>query len=80
MMLWFEDPPNADYHLGAFSREGYEVSASYALFVVALEHLRGHRVRWVHLGGAPGTGSEDGLMRFKRGWASGSGSRTRAVE
>jgi len=71
MMLWFEDPPNAHYHLGAFSREGYEVSASYALFVVALEHLRGRRVRWVDLGGAPGTGSEDGLMRFKRGWASG---------
>ena len=67
MTLWFEDAPNAHYHLGAFSREGYEVSASYALFVVA----RGRRVRWVDLGGAPGTGSEDGLMRFKRDWASG---------
>ena len=72
MTLWFEDAPNAYYHLGAYSREGYEVSASYALFVVALERLRDRGVRWLDLGGAPGAGSQDdGLVRFKRGWASG---------
>lgn len=72
MTLWFESAPNAHYHLGAYAREGYEVSASYALFVVALEHLRDRGVRWVDLGGGPGDGSQDdGLVRFKRGWASG---------
>ncbi len=72
MTLWFEDAPNAYYHLGAYSSEGYEVSASYALFVVALEQLRDRGVRWLDLGGAPGSGSQDdGLVRFKRGWASG---------
>lgn len=71
MALWFEDAPNAYYHLGASSSEGYEVSASYALFAVALDHLRDRGVRWVDLGGAAGAGSrDDGLVRFKRGWAS----------
>lgn len=72
MTLWFEDAPKAYYHLGAYSREGYEVSASYALFAVALEHLRDRDVRWVDLGGAAGGGAaDDGLVRFKRGWANG---------
>ncbi len=72
MTLWFEDAPNAYYHLGAYSREGYEVSASYALFAVILERLRERGVRWVDLGGAAGTESaNDGLVRFKSGWATG---------
>lgn len=71
MALWFEDAPNAYYHLAAYSSEGYEVSASYALFAVALERLRDRGVRWVDLGGAAGSGAGgDGLLRFKRGWAS----------
>lgn len=71
MALWFEDAPNAYYHLGAYSPEGYEVSASYALFAAALDHLRDSDVRWVDLGGPAGAGSrDDGLVRFKRGWAS----------
>ena len=71
MTLWFEDAPNAYYHLAAYSPEGYEVGASYALFAVALDHLRELGVRWVDLGGTAGTGAgEDGLARFKRGWAS----------
>jgi hypothetical protein len=72
MALWLVDPPNAHYHLGAYSREGYEVSASYAIFERALRHLRARGVRWVDLGASPGTGSaQDGLERFKRGWANG---------
>jgi hypothetical protein len=71
MTLWFEDAPNAWYHLAASSAEGYEVSASYALFAAALDHLRDLGVRWVDLGGAPGNRTkDDGLARFKRGWAS----------
>jgi len=72
MTLWFEDAPNAHYHLAASSREGYEVGASYALVAAALEHLRERGVRWVNLGGVPAAGSrDDGLAYFKRGWASG---------
>lgn len=70
MTLWFEDPPNAHYHLGAYSKKGYEVSASYALVGAALDHLSQRGVRWVDLGGPAGSGPvEDGLVRFKRGWA-----------
>jgi hypothetical protein len=64
MALWLEDAPNAWYHLAAYSEAGYEVSASYALFAAAFDHLRELGVRLVELGG----GSE-GLTRFKRGWA-----------
>jgi hypothetical protein len=67
MALWLEDAPNAYYHLAAYSPAGYEVSASYALFGAAFDHLRGLGVRLVLLGG--GTESDDGLARFKRGWA-----------
>jgi Acetyltransferase (GNAT) domain len=65
MALWLADPPVAHYHLAAYSAEGYEVSASYALFDLALQHLEGRAVRLVDLGGA----AADGLERFKRGWA-----------
>jgi hypothetical protein len=68
MALWLEDAPNAYYHLAAYSPAGYEVSASYALFALAFDHLRELGVRVVELGG--GTGS-DGLTRFKGGWATG---------
>jgi Acetyltransferase (GNAT) domain len=70
MALWLEDAPSAYYHLGAYVAEGYEVSASYALFALALEHLRSAGVRRVDLGGAAGVSAlDDGLVRFKRGWA-----------
>jgi hypothetical protein len=72
MALWLADPPNAHYHLGAYSRQGYEVSASYAIFECALHHLRALGVRSVDLGASPGDGSsQDGLERFKQGWANG---------
>jgi Acetyltransferase (GNAT) domain len=72
MALWLEDAPNAWYHLAAYAPAGYEVSASYALFAVALDHLRDRGVRRVDLGGAAGAADgEDGLTRFKRGWATG---------
>jgi hypothetical protein len=66
MALWLEDAPNAYYHLAAYSAAGYEVSTSYALFAVAFERLRELGVRFVELGGA----EDDGLTRFKSGWAS----------
>jgi lipid II:glycine glycyltransferase (peptidoglycan interpeptide bridge formation enzyme) len=70
MALWLTSSEHAYYHLGASSPAGYEVSASYALFAAALEHLRQQGTRCVDLGGVAGAESaEDGLSRFKRGWA-----------
>jgi hypothetical protein len=70
MALWLEDAPNAWYHLAAYSDAGYDVSASYALFAAALDELRDRGVRRVDLGGAAGAAdADDGLTRFKRGWA-----------
>ncbi len=71
MALWLENAPNAHYHLAAYSPEGYEVSASYALFTVALDHLRELGVSRVDLGGSAAAEPDegDGLTRFKRGWA-----------
>src|SRR5205085_7225845 len=66
MALFYEDAPDAYYHLAAYSAEGYEVSSSYALFTVALDHLRDRGVRRLDLGGTAGTGSGgNGLLRFK---------------
>jgi hypothetical protein len=70
MTLWMVDPPYAYYHLGASSAAGYAVAASYAAFASAFEELRSRDVRWVDLGGAAGLGGgQDGLLRFKAGWA-----------
>jgi hypothetical protein len=70
MALFFQDGPDAWYHLAAYSEAGYAVSASYALFAVALDALRDRGVRRVDLGGSAGARSQDdGLARFKRGWA-----------
>jgi hypothetical protein len=70
MTLWLIGGDTAYYHLGASTPAGYELSASYALFAVAFEHLRGLGVDRVDLGGSAGAQhSDDGLFRFKRGWA-----------
>jgi hypothetical protein len=70
MTLWLTDGESAYYHLGASSDVGRQVSASYALFAVALDHLRERGIRQVELGaGAGGESKDDGLSRFKRGWA-----------
>jgi hypothetical protein len=69
MALWLSAPPIAHYHLAAYSPAGYEVSASYAVFDVALRHLRELGVRLVDIGGSADAGPGEGLDRFKRGWA-----------
>lgn len=69
MTLWLVAGDRAYYHLGASSDLGREVTASYALFDAAFDHLRRCGVRWVDLGGAAGgVAREDGLLRFKQGW------------
>ena len=73
MTLWFVHGDVAYYHLGAYDDSGYEHRAAFAQFAAALAHFRG-RVRWLALGAGAGVSSDgdDGLTRFKRGWATGS--------
>lgn len=74
MLLWYIQGEIAYYHLGAYNTTGYQLRASFALFWRAIEHF-GNRggVRWLNLGAGVGTtdSTEDGLSRFKRGWATG---------
>jgi hypothetical protein len=72
MTLWFLQGDVAYYHLGAYSEAGYSARASFALFAAALEHFRG-QARWLALGAGAGitNSADDGLSRFKRGWATG---------
>jgi hypothetical protein len=74
MLLWYIQRDVAYYHLGAYSRAGYELKASFALFDYALGYFARRGLRWANLGGAPGasTGEEaSGLGRFKQGWSTG---------
>lgn len=69
MALWVRSPEVVYYHLGASDTRGYEAQAMYGIFAAALEHFASAPV--IHLGGAAGISSdeEDGLARFKRGFA-----------
>lgn len=73
MVLWFRRDDVAYYHLGASSEAGYAVGASFALFHESLCYFGAKRLRWVNLGGNAGAerARDDGLGRFKAGWASG---------
>jgi hypothetical protein len=71
MILWYVADAVAYYHLGAFSPLGYTTRAAFALFDAALGDLAGRGVRWAALGSGAGwqTTTDDGLARFKNGWA-----------
>ena len=60
-------------HLSAFSSEGYNLRAAYTVRLAAIEYLRANGVTWLDLGGGAGlrTDNQDGLVRFKKGWATG---------
>jgi hypothetical protein len=70
--LWYVQGEVAHSHLAAFSAQGYELMAAYALYASAIEHFAG-QVRWLALGaGAGARGNDrDGLSWFKRGWSTG---------
>lgn len=67
--LWVRAPGVAYYHLGASNEKGYRTQAMYGVFAAALEYFAD--VPIIHFGGAAGieARSEDGLVRFKRGFA-----------
>jgi hypothetical protein len=73
MLLWFVQGSVAYYHLGAYSPEGYELRASFALFDAVIEEFRGRGLEWLSLGAGAGVDADadDGLTRFKRGWSTG---------
>ncbi len=73
MLLCYVQGNIGYYHLGAYSPKGYELNASFALFERAITFFADVGLRWLDLGAGAGVeaNTEDGLTRFKRGWASG---------
>jgi hypothetical protein len=73
MTLWYCRGDIAYYHLGAYSSAGYALRASFALFWRARELFSSDNIRWLSLGAGAGAAGDpdDGLTRFKRGWATG---------
>ena len=69
LMLIEDDVAHA--HLAAFNEEGYALGASYLLDRHVLDDLRGEvsRINWG--GGRAAPNGDDGLVRYKRGWATG---------
>jgi hypothetical protein len=69
MAIWFEHAQVAVNHLGASDAAGYAAGATYALYDAAIEHFA--QCRQIDLGGAAGLAesADDGLARFKRGFA-----------
>ena len=73
MVLWYAFGENACYHLGAYSEKGYELKAGFAIFWEAINFFSQLGLRRLDLGGGAGAfcDGQDGLSRFKRGWARG---------
>jgi len=70
MVLWMRSGDHVYYHLGGYSDLGYRSRAAYVLFDESLRHFQGVAGLAV-LGSAAGADpstTDDGLMRFKRGW------------
>jgi hypothetical protein len=72
MLLWYVQGEVAYYHLGAYSDDGYELGASFALFDYAIKFFAERELKWLSLGGGAGIQSQEpGLNRFKQGWSTG---------
>lgn len=71
--LWLRAGDVAYFHLAAYGERGHRLGASYALTALALEHFCDEGAAWLALGAGAGvrSGREDGLSRFKAGWATG---------
>jgi hypothetical protein len=69
MHLFFEHEGIVYSHLAAFSAEGYDLRAGYALNDGAIEHFRGRRLIDFGAGAGSGDDPENGLAVFKRGFA-----------
>ena len=71
--VWYLQNNVAYYHLGAYSDEGYNLRASYAIFLKAIEYFQKIGVPWLNIGAGAGAqnNGRDGLSRFKTGWSTG---------
>jgi len=71
--VWLVNGPVAYYHLAASTPEGHAAGASYALMATSLEHFASSGLEFALLGAGAGATPvrDDGLIRFKEGWASG---------
>ncbi|MBN2147355.1 MAG: GNAT family N-acetyltransferase [Anaerolineales bacterium] len=71
MLLFYQQGETIYYHLGAYSPEGYQCNASFALFHHALEYCASlGNLHWLSLGAGAGLEENlaNGLTRFKHGW------------
>jgi len=73
LLWWFVQGDVAYYHLGAYNEAGYRTYASFALFWHSLHYFAQREIRACSLGAGAGVENDgnDGLTRFKKGWATG---------
>jgi lipid II:glycine glycyltransferase (peptidoglycan interpeptide bridge formation enzyme) len=73
MLLWYVQNNVGYYHLGASNEDGYTLQASFGLFWESFTYFKEQGLRWLNLGAGAGVKSHDndGLSKFKRGWATG---------
>ncbi len=71
MVLFYVMNNSVYYHLGAYLPAGYENKASFGIFRSALDDFKREGYHFLNFGGGAGLieDEEDGLTRFKRGWA-----------
>ena len=71
LQMWFVEGHRAWYHLGAHDQAGYRAGVSFGLFAAAFDLLRQDGIVVADLGGGAGLADDpnDGLTRFKAGWA-----------
>jgi len=66
--IWFQQGQIAYSHLSAYSPQGYELGASYALQWSAHMYFA-DKVRWLNQGAGVGRDGLDGLSQFKNIWS-----------
>lgn len=73
IILWYIQDEVAYYHLAAYNQIGYKLRASFALFWTAINYFADSGLHWLNLGAGAGVqgNDDDGLIRFKRGWSTG---------
>ncbi len=72
MVLFYEMDEVVYYHLGAYSEMGYKQNASFGIFLRAIKDFSNAGKTYLNLGAGAGLieTANDGLARFKKGWAS----------
>jgi hypothetical protein len=67
--VWYQQQNVVYSHLAAATERGYELNCSYAIHSAVIEYFQS-RTRWIDLGAGAGLATQqDGLTRFKAGWA-----------